>query len=132
VYSKNSPKKSPLGSHSDRAISYNTQLEPAPTSTVPAGAVSKQLWHSTHYDTIASTLAGFPIAADGEDDYTEWGSLLYGDDPYAVLGFTMIWVRGTRPTDRIRGGGCARFGMPGITRVCDLGRLRPVRWTRRR
>jgi hypothetical protein len=90
VYSKNSPKKSRPGSHSDRAISYNTQLEPAPTSTIPAGAVSKQLWHSTHYDTIASTLAGFPITAAGEDDYTEWGSFLYPDDPYAVLGFTMI------------------------------------------
>ena len=91
------PMVAQANSHSDRAISYNTQLEPAPTSGGQAGAVSKQLWHSTHYDTIASTLAGFPIEADGEDDYTEWGSLLYGDDPYAVLGFTMVDAPSSSP-----------------------------------
>jgi hypothetical protein len=84
-------------SHSDRAISYDTQLEPAPTPGVPAGAVSKQLWHSTRYDTIASTLADFPIVADGEDDYSEWGSLLSGTDPYAVLGFTMVDAPSSSP-----------------------------------
>jgi hypothetical protein len=84
------PMVAQANSHSDRAISYDTQSEPVPTSGVQAGTASKQLWHSTHYDTIASTLAGFPIVAAGEDDYNEWGSFLYPENPYAVLGFTMI------------------------------------------
>src|SRR5262245_12828859 len=50
---------------SARAISYDTQLEPVPNPGLLAGAVSKQLWHSDHYDTVATTLAGFPIVAVG-------------------------------------------------------------------
>ena len=90
------PMVAQANSHSDRAISYDT-LEPVPTPGVQAGAVSKQLWHSTHYDTVASTLAGFPIVAVGEDDYNEWGSILYGTDPYAVIGFTMIDAPASSP-----------------------------------
>jgi hypothetical protein len=81
----------------DQRISYDTLREPLAPSDVKAGAASKQLWHSSHYDTIASTLAGFPIVAVGEDDYNEWGSILYPDDPYAVLGFTAIDAPSTSP-----------------------------------
>ena len=71
------PMVAQANSHADRAISYDTQSEPVPTPGLPAEAVNKQLWHSTHYDTVASTLAGFPIVAVGEDDYNEWGSFLW-------------------------------------------------------
>ena len=91
------PMAAQADSHPDRAISYDAQLEPTPTPSSPAGPVSKQLWHSTRYDTMSSTLAGFPIVAVGEDDYNEWSSLLYGENPYAVLGFTMVYASPSSP-----------------------------------
>jgi hypothetical protein len=51
-----------------------------------------QLSSGDHYDAIASALAGFPVVADGEDDYTEWSSMLPGLDPHAVLGFTHVFA----------------------------------------
>jgi len=82
---------------SKRALSNDTLLEPVPTSAVLAEAASKQLWHSNRYDSMASTLAGFPIVAAGEDDYNEWGSFLNGEDPYAVLGFTFVYAPSSSP-----------------------------------
>jgi hypothetical protein len=91
------PMVAQANSHSDRGISLDTQVNPVPTSAVLAEASSKQLWHSNRYDTMASTLAGFPIVAAGEDDYNEWGSFLNGTDPYAVLGFTFVYAPSTSP-----------------------------------
>jgi hypothetical protein len=82
----------------DKALAVDVRTsEPVAPPAVGAGAASKQLWHSTRYDTIASTLAGFPIVAAGEDDYNEWGSFLNGEDPYAVLGFTYVYVPSSSP-----------------------------------
>ena len=81
--------------HSDGPISYDTQHEATLPSGIQAGPVSKQLWYTDHYNAVASALAGFPIEADGEDDYAEWGSWL--DDPYAVLGFTSIYASASSP-----------------------------------
>jgi hypothetical protein len=78
-------------------VSYDTRSEPASLAGVEAEAVSKQLWNSDHYNAVASTLAGFPISADGEDDYAEWSALLEGDDPDAVLGFTMVYAPPSSP-----------------------------------
>jgi hypothetical protein len=78
------------GSQPARGVSYDVRPEPMPTTGVQPGAVSKQLWSSEHYNAVASALAGFPIVADGEDDYNEWSWFLEGDDPTAVLGFTMV------------------------------------------
>jgi hypothetical protein len=53
--------------------------------------------HRPRDDVCKSTLAGFPIVAAGEDDYNEWGSILYPEDPYAVLGFTSIYEPSSSP-----------------------------------
>ena len=80
----------------DGPVSYDTQREATLPSGVQAGPVSKQLWYTDHYNAIASVLAGFPVEADGEDDYAEWASLL-GEDFYAVLGFTSIYASPSSP-----------------------------------
>src|SRR3954452_24866747 len=61
----------------------------AVTLVIPMVAEA-QLSSGGHYDAIASALAGFPVVADGEDDYTEWSSMLPGLDTYAGMGFTAV------------------------------------------
>jgi hypothetical protein len=62
-----------------------------------AGAATKQLWYSDHINAVASNVAGFPLEADMEDNWSEWVAEYSagGGDPSIagyVLGFTATFA----------------------------------------
>ena len=71
-----------------RTISFIAASAAALVFAVTAQASSKQLWYSARVDQIAGNIAGKSVQVLGEDDWNEWASLLPGEDPRAVLGFT--------------------------------------------
>jgi hypothetical protein len=65
--------------------------------TPTAGAATKQLWYSDHINAVASDVAGFPLEADMEDNWSEWVAEIAagGGDPSiagSVLGFTATFA----------------------------------------
>jgi hypothetical protein len=65
--------------------------------TPTAGAATKQLWYTDHINAVASDVAGFPLEADMEDNWSEWVSeyAAGGGDPSIagyVLGFTATFA----------------------------------------
>jgi hypothetical protein len=65
--------------------------------TPTAGASTKQLWYTNPINAVASDVAGFPLEADMEDDWSEWvGEIAAGGgDPSIavhVLGFTATFA----------------------------------------
>ena len=62
-----------------------------------AGAANKKLWYADHVNAVASDVAGFPLEADMEDNWSEWVNeyAAGGGDPGAagnVLGFTATFA----------------------------------------
>jgi hypothetical protein len=62
-----------------------------------AAAAQKQLWYDPKVDAVASDIAGTSVRVDGEDDWSEWASFVTPSDPYAVLGFTLLFVPSSSP-----------------------------------
>jgi hypothetical protein len=65
--------------------------------TPTAGAATKQLWYADHINAVASDVAGFPLEADMEDNWSEWVQEFAagGGDPGIagnVLGFTATFA----------------------------------------
>jgi hypothetical protein len=63
-----------------------------------AGAATEQLWYSDHVNAVASGVAGFPLEADMEDNWSEWvGEVAAGGGEPASAGSAGASGRGAGP-----------------------------------